>query len=387
MLNLKDKVEGVVERVSIDEIRDALERVIEGAQEKVAKRRPKTIADGFLEEISFNEKLYNHPLVGKAIKKGFTANLVQNLRKSEYYKKLNEKLNDVLKRGVNAEDLRNIEDLVNGLRSIAIEYIVKEISEAEQGLRHLHRPGCVAKSEARNLYFPGEYYTKETLSWLAYGFFSSIAIGDNLGIYSENDKLMFNLKQLAQRLGSKFGIEPRRLGISEDEENRPYTTLLAFILWLAKRLDGGKEEEVEFKALAQSILDTLRVSTISLLFMPPEEKEKWGTVSLPRLDAFIDRWILNEESRAKIEAFRDSLKYFLDEARKAAKREGRTKELENAIDLLMNSYEALCKNLIEHGSLDFYAMRRLMDVMIDIATKYNIRAFMRPLGIIVDHPA
>jgi hypothetical protein len=120
--------------------------------------------------------------------------------------------------------------------------------------------------------------------------------------------------------------------------------------------------------------------------MPPE-KEKWGTISLPRLDVFIDRWILNEESRAKIEAFRDSLKYFVVTARKTAKRERRTKELENAIDLLMNSYEALCKNLIEHGSLDFYAMRRLMDVMIDIATKYNIRAFMRPLGIIVDYPA
>jgi len=386
MLNLKDKVEDVVERVNSDEIRGALERVIEGAQEKAAKRRSKTIADGFLEEISFNEKLYNHPLVGKAIKKGLVANLVQNLRKSEYYKKLNEKLNDVLERGVNAEDLRNIEDLVNGLRSIAIEYIVKEIGKAKQGLRHLHRPGCVAKSEARNLYFPGEHYTKETLSWLAYGFFSSITIGNNLGIYSENDKLMFDLKQLVQRFESKFEIEPSRLGISEDEKNRLYTTFLAFILWLAKKLSAGREEEeVEIKALAQSILDNLRVSTISLLFMPPE-KEKWGTVSLPRLDVFIDRWILNEESRAKIEAFRDSLKDFVETARKTAKRERRTKELENAIDLLMNSYEALCKNLIEHGSLDFYAMRRLLDVMIDIATNYNIRAFMRPLGIIVDYP-
>jgi hypothetical protein len=386
VLNLKDKVEGVVDRVNSDEIRSALERVIEGAQEKAAKGRPKTIADGFLEEISFNEKLYNHPLVGKAIKKGFIANLRQNLRKSEYYKKLDEKLNDVLKRGVNAEDLRNIEDLVNDLRSIAIEYIVKEISEAEQGLRHLHRPGCVAKSEARNLYFPGEHYTKETLSWLAYGFFSSITIGDNLGIYSESDKLMFDLKQLARRFKSKFKIESSMLGISEDEEDRPYATLLAFILWLAKKLSTGREEEVEIKALAQSILDNLRVSTISLLFMPPQ-KEKWGTISLPRLDMFIDRWILNEESRAKIEALRDALQRFVAVARKTAERERRVKELENAIDLLMNSYEALCKNLIEHGSLDFYAMRRLVDVIIDVATKYDIRAFLGPLGTVVDRPA
>lgn len=383
MLDLKNKIDDVVERTDIDKIRNALERVIERVQKNVAEEKPKTIADVFLkEELGFYRKLRGN-LVGKAIDIG---NLSKSVKRSECYKKLNERLNDVLKRGVKVEDLKNIEDLVNCLRSVAIEYITEKIGEAEQGLRHFHRPGCVAKSEARNLYFPGEDYKKETLSWLAYGFFSSVTIGDNLGIYSEDDKLMFNLEQLAQRLEkSKFGIEPSRLGISEYEENRPYATLLAFILWLAK-LGVRREEGEEIKAFAQSILDDLRVSAISLLFMPPE-KEKWGTVSLPRLDVFIDRWILNEESRAKIEAFRDSLKYFLDEARKAAKREGRTKELENAIDLLMNSYEALCKNLIEHGSLDFYAMRRLMDVMIDIATKYNVRAFMRPLGIIVDHPA
>ncbi|MEG9194753.1 MAG: hypothetical protein V6S10_05465 [Candidatus Methanoglobus sp.] len=163
MLNLKDKVEDIVERIRIDEIRSALERVIERAQEKVAKKRPKTIADVFLEEISFNEKLYSHSLVEKAIKKGFVANLSKNLRKSEYYKKLSERLNDVLKQGVKVEDLKNIEDLVNGLRSVAIEYIVEKIGEAEQGLRRFHRPSCIAKSEARNLYFPGEDYKKEVL--------------------------------------------------------------------------------------------------------------------------------------------------------------------------------------------------------------------------------
>jgi len=374
MLNLRDKVEKVSEEISIDEIQRALERIIEEAQGKVTKGN---IAYNLLKEIDFNRKLRSHPLVWKAIDIG---NLIQDVRRSEYYKKLDEKLNDILKRGAEVEDLREIKNLVDGLRNRAIDYIVKKISEAEQGLRHFHRPGCIAKSEGRNLYFPGEDYTKESLSWLAYGFFSSIAFGDSIGIYSENDRLMFDLKQLTRRFGSKFRIEPGILGISKDEKDRPYAALLAFILWLVKKLSD--EEEVEIKALVQSILDNLRVSTISLLFMPPK-KEKWSTINLPRLDTFIDEWILNKRSRAKIEALRDTLKNFVAVARRTAKRKERIREVENAIDLLISSYETLCKNLIEHGSLDLYAMRKLMNVIIDIAIKYDIKTFLRPLGLVV----
>ena len=70
-------------------------------------------------------------------------------------------------------------------------------------------------------------------------------------------------------------------------------------------------------------------------------------------------------------------------ARRTAKRKERIREVENAIDLLISSYETLCKNLIEHGSLDLYAMRKLMNVIIDIAIKYDIKTFLRPLGLVV----
>jgi hypothetical protein len=192
---------------------------------------------------------------------------------------------------------------------------------------------------------------------------------------------MLDLKQLAlQGFGSRFRIEPRELKISRDEENCPYAALLAFLLWLVEELLST--DKAEIKALIESILNNLRVSTISLFFMPPEE-EKWSTISLPRLDIFIDRWILSEESRAKIKALRDTLNNFIAAARRAAKREGKVREVENTIDLLMNNYEAFCRSLIEHGILDFYAMRRLMDVIIDVATKYDLRAYLRPLGSVV----
>jgi mRNA-degrading endonuclease YafQ of YafQ-DinJ toxin-antitoxin module len=384
MSSLKDKLEEVIEEIRIDEIQKVLEKALEEKEEEQIKKRTakgklRTIADNFLEETGFNRKLRAHPLIGKAINMG---NLTQSIRRSEYYKKLNEKLSDISKRGARLEDLKEIKSLVDCLRNKAVEYVVEvEVSRAEQGLRHIHAPGSVAKSEGRNLYLPGEEYSRRLLNKLASRICSSIALGDSLGIFSENDKLMLDLKQLAlQGFGSRFRIEPRELKISRDEENRPYAALLAFLLWLVEELLST--DKAEIKALIESILNNLRVSTISLFFMPPEE-EKWSTISLPRLDIFIDRWILSEESRAKIKALRDTLNNFIAAARRAAKREGKVREVENTIDLLMNNYEAFCRSLIEHGILDFYAMRRLMDVIIDVATKYDLRAYLRPLGSVV----
>jgi len=383
MSSLKSKLEEVIEEISIDEVLRALEKAVEEKEEERIKKRTvkgksRTIVDSFLEELGFNRKLRNHPLTGKTIDVG---NLTQSIRRSEYYKKLNEKLSDISRRGARTEDLKEIKSLVDSLRNEAIEYIVKVASKAEQGLRHIHAPGSVAKSEGRNLYLPGEEYSTELLSRLASRVCGSITLGDSLGIFSENDKLMFELKQLAlQGFGSKFKIEPRKLRISRDEENRPYSALLAFLLWLVE--ERLSTEKAEIKALIDSILNDLRTSTISLFFMPPQ-KEKWGTINLPRLDIFIDRWILSEESRAKIKSLRDALNNFATAARGAAEKEGKEGEVKNAIDLIMNNYEALCKNLIEHGTLDFYAMRRLMDVIIDVATKYDLRAYLRSLGSVV----
>jgi hypothetical protein len=370
MSNLKGQLEKVIEEVSSDEVRGALERIIERRPRKRAAKKPRSAAESLLDEINFDRRLRAHPLVGKTINQG---NLARSIKKSDHYRKLNEKLNEVLKRGSKVEDVIEIKNILDGLRSKAIDYIVEvEVSRAEQGLRRIHSPGSVAKSEGRNLYFPGEKYTEETLRWLASRVCSSITLGDSLGIYSENENLMSELEQLAvQMFKSTFKIEPEELEISRDEANCPYASLLALVLWLAKEL---RTEEAEVKALAQSILSNLRTSVVTLFFMPPE-KERWSTIGLPRLDVFIDRWILNEESRKKVEALRDELKRFITAVRKVA-----GMEAENAVDLLMSNYEALCRRLIEHGSLDFYAARRLVDVMVNLAAKYDLRMYLRPLG-------
>jgi hypothetical protein len=383
MSDLKSILKENIEDVSIDEIRRALEDMIEDQRKKAAKKEAAALVDNFLDEIEFNRKLLSHPILMKVINR---ANLSNHIKRTECYARLDDKLKDVLSQGTKIEDIKEIKYLLDCLKGKAIEYIVEvEASKAEQGMRHIHAPGSVARSEGRNLYFPGEEYTREGLNWLASKLCGSIAIGDNLGVFSENNELMLKLKQLVsyKELGTKLTIDPRKLEIKRDEMNYPYATLLAFILWLRKQL--SIEENVEIKALIQSILDDLRVSTLNLFFVPPPEKykHKWSTISLPRLDIFIVKWILDEKSRNIIENFREALADFITEARNASKRKKKGRELENVIDLLMNNYDFICKSLIEHGILDTYAARKIIDIVIDIATKYDIRRTYLPLGMLV----
>jgi hypothetical protein len=371
----RSKLEKVVEEISVYEIQDALKRVI--------VEKPKDIVRDFLREINFSGKICAHPLIRSAVN---IPNMMKskNVKGSEYYKKLNDKLIRILKEGMKAEDIIEIKDLLENLKNKAIDYITEqEVGKIEQGLRHIHAPGSVAKSEGRNLYFPGEKYAQETLYRLASRLCDSIALGDSIGIYSENEDLMVRFKQLAyQKFKSKFKIElkGKDLDISEDEANYPYAVLLGFTFWLAKLL--LIEEEHEIRALVQSILDYLKTSAISLFFMPPE-KEKWSTINLPRLDIFIDKWVLNEESRDKIETLRSELKHFITDARRKAKREGEVKEIENTIDLLMNNYDAFCHRLIEYGDLDLYALRGMMDIIVDLGTKYGLKMYLKPLGSVI----
>jgi hypothetical protein len=374
-------LEDIIKRIGADEIRRALEHIIE--------ERPKNVVEGFLEEVGFSKsgiRSCNHPLVRKAIDWGTFARKVKAL---EPYNKLNRKLTEIFERGLEVEDIAEVRELLNDLRGQLIDYIItKEIRGAEKGLRHIHAPGSVAKKEGRNFYLPGEKYTDDMLYRLASRLLNSISLGDVLGIYSESGNLMLGLRQLAaQKFGSKLRVEPEDLGIYENEAIRPYAALLGLIFWLMKEL--MVEEELELKSLIQSILSELRVAPICLFFMPSERggrgKERWSTIYLPRLDIFLDRWIFDEKARKKIEDLRDELKKFIAAAYRAARREKKISEVKNTIDLLMDNYDAFCRRLMEHGSLDLYAIRKMMDIIVDLATKYGLRMYLRPLGSILSH--
>jgi hypothetical protein len=365
----KSKLEKITEEVSISEIQSALERIFE--------EKPSNITERFLREINFSGKLRIHPLIGKAIDLG---NIMRDVRGSETYKRLNEKLIEILKRQVEKEDIADIKNLLEELRDRVIDYVVKQAGKVEQGLRHIHAPGSVARKEGRNLYF-GERFTQEVLYKLTSRLCDSIALGDTLGIYSEDESFMLDLKQIASLdFKCPFKIELEGLGAYEYEANHPYAVFLKFILWLMSKFDV--EENFEKKKLVISILNGLKTSAISLFFMPPD-REKWCTIVLPRLDIFIERWIQNKESRIRIEVLVSGLHNFIRAAIREARKKRESEKVRNIIDLLMNNYEVFCRRLIEHGALDFYAIRNMMDIIVDLSTRYDLKLGLKPLGLLI----
>ena len=51
----------------------------------------------------------------------------------------------------------------------------------------------------------------------------------------------------------------------------------------------------------------------------------------------------------------------------------------------MSNYEAFCRRLIEHGNIDLYAIRRLMDIIVDLGTRYNLKIYLGPLGSVIGY--
>jgi hypothetical protein len=97
---------------------------------------------------------------------------------------------------------------------------------------------------------------------------------------------------------------------------------------------------------------------------------------------FIDKWIINKEARYELKAFRNEIVRFVVNARKAARRKGKMEEADKSIELLMNYYEMLIQSLIVNGSVDFYALRRLIDLIIEISNKYDVRTYLKPLSLV-----
>jgi len=360
---IKNRLAEVCEKISVSEIEDALQSLKDKGTED--------IVENFLQQIT--NKLSQHPIIGKAVKP-YLSHAKRHLRETEYYKELTEKIIKILKEEATPQDLIQIKKCLDNLRDELIDYLTDLVCDVKKGLRHIHAPGSVATTEGMNLYF-GEEYTQETLCRLALRVCGSIALGNYLGLYSEDDILMLSLKQLIiQHFKSSFKIGLKYINVYENEADRPYALLLGFIIWLSKKF-----EEEPLKPSIQPILEGFKKSSLILFYLPPQT-EKWCTIGLPRLDSFINNWILDEERRMKIEKLRGELNNFILNLKKRSKARTVGKEVEKDIEFIMNNYEAFCKTLIEEGILDFYAMRRVIDVLIELTSNYDLRIFLATLG-------
>jgi hypothetical protein len=356
---LKDALKNIIENITVKEIESTIEKII--------KEKPSNPAEEFIKRVRLQDKIGTHPLLRKVLDLG---NLAQSIKRSSSYNDLNRKLLDIIHRGKpEIADISEIQGIIVKLIDSALDFIVKQACEAEKGLRNIHLPGSVARTEALNLYFPGEKYTTEKLSELTLKLCNSIAIGKSLGLFSENLELMKELRQLSsQYFGKPYKIDNLEdLDISEYESNYPFATLLGFLMWLAMKYDQTVGDERE---LLNSILNELKKSSIILYFIPGGEREKWGTISVPNLDAFINNWLLDRNNRNSIQDLRKSINSIINVVKKAGK--DRTK-LNNITQILMNYYEPLCQRLIYYGDLDLYAVRRILDIIIELSAEYELR--------------
>jgi hypothetical protein len=356
---LKDALKNIIENITVKEIESTIEKII--------KEKPSNPAEEFIKGVGLQDKIGTHPLLRKVLDLG---NLARSIRRSSSYNDLNRKLLDIIHRGKpKIADISEIQGIIVKLIDSALDFIVKQACEAEKGLRNIHLPGSVARTEALNLYFPGEKYTTEKLSELTLKLCNSIAIGKSLGLFSENLELMKELRQLSsQYFGKPYKIDNLEdLDISEYESNYPFTTLLGFLMWLVMKYDQTVGDERE---LLNSILNELKKSSITLYFIPGGEREKWGTISVPNLNAFINNWLLDRNNRNSIQDLRKAINSIINVVKKAGK--DRTK-LNNITQILMNYYEPLCQRLIYYGDLDLYAVRRILDIIIELSAEYDLR--------------
>jgi hypothetical protein len=365
--HFKNRLRNITEEVSSNEIMEALEEIV--------KEKPDDPVNQFLKSIDFWGKLKIHPLVKKAIDWLGTA---RDYKKLDAYAKLRERVVKIMERDiVNLKDVSEVRVSLNELKDEILDYLSERYGNIKQGLRHIHAPGSDAKSEGINLYFPGEMYTQETLYRLALKLCSSIVIGDSIGIYSDDEDLMSKLRQIT--IGSGFGYEfkvgPEELNINEYEVEHPYIVFLKFIFYLREKVDV--EESIDKKLLLQSILEKLKYSPVSIFFMP-EGRERWCTITLPRLDLFIGRWI-EGDSRKNLESLIENIDNFVKNIIKESKKRKEYEKVKNAIDLLMDYYEILCRKLIEYGIPEYYATRNMMDLILDLGIKYDVKVYLKPI--------
>jgi len=370
MSNSRDVLLKSLEEITGSIYMEDIEQMISKTREKKSKKDKET--DEILDIIS--ERLKSHPLIKKVIDQG---NISRYIRRSDNYKKLKKLLESKQGQDLSPVEMNEAKRLMQRILDDVKQYIVNQAIKAEQGLRRMHSPGSVAKSEAMNLYFSGEKYSENILTDLASKLYSSIALGDSVGIYTEDEELLENLRQLiAQKFDrrARYKISADKLGISDYESKYPFSTFLGFLFWLMDYYDQAGGDE---KNLLTSIIDGFKRSSVTIYFMP-SEKEKWRIINVPRLEIFIDIWMLNRDNRTTLREFKDELINTIKRARGKAQKD-KTK-IDKVADIIMNNYEIFCQRLITYGDLDLYALRRIIDIVIDLDSNYDIGLNLSKLG-------
>ncbi len=359
----------VIEPISGENIKKALSSM----RERI-RRGKKVSIDLFLNEVGFGSSSCKHPIVRKCVDWG---NLTRDYKKTNIYKELTAMVSKVVTTDVpTPADIIRIRGLLEKLRFHIIHRIARLHGEHSKGLRPLHAPGSVTYGEARNLYF-GEQYDQAELYRLASRLCKSIAIGNTLSVYSDDEELMSSLREiLASYLQSGISMEPAIIGASTLEVDKPFAVTMKFLLWIKEK--SLSEQDSEKRRVLNKIVDRLKRASVTIFFAPGREKAKWRTLFIPRLDLFFTSWLDNDKRRQLLRNLIDSIINSSERIVRAASRRGQRAKVRRQIELVMHYYEMLCERLLEFGVIDYQSARNIVNLLTELAMQYDVKLSLTP---------
>ena len=309
-----------------------------------------------------------HPILRKLINKtGIIGNLSNALRKDKELTEYIEQLVNILKKqqGVSQDVNVILTKMRKRIKDLTIKFIITSATDSKKkyDLRPLNIPGSLARSEIPNLYYASEKYDEKEKILLFYYLLDSIILTRNFLIrfYGE---LHEHLKHI---IYSRFSpIEPldEFIGINNWEREYPYIALIRFIVWLYEDV-LNLEKTGEYKEL----LELLRNGS-GVIYVITDNKEEWRVEAFPQLTVFIDKWILDRHNRTRLDRM---FKVFSAIVRTAYRKSKMKKKVSDEATILYNYLEIVARMLMFHGTIEWEAFRKALDIASSISLEYEIR--------------
>ncbi|MCS7102303.1 MAG: hypothetical protein NZ992_00280 [Candidatus Korarchaeum sp.] len=279
-------------------------------------------------------------------------------------KKLNEidqrAIIDAVSSGSLKTALDSAEKFLDEVKKRTVDFMLAKVKEGDD-LRPMMMPGSVGRNEIPNLYLRKESYSRADRVRLTLQLVKSIGIGSSASVYFEGDFQDFLENLIRKKFNKGYNyLEARDLKAGEREMSQPFVLLLRLLIWIYEQLKEVDENIEKLK------------SSSGIIYFVPEDSERYNAFRFPQLNRFIETW-LKDDSR------REALKSMLDSIASSSRRD--IAEVE--VDLIYHNLNLLAYSLIETCSVDWGSLRRILDSLITLSDKRDLRinlGFVRKLG-------
>jgi len=266
---------------------------------------------------------------------------------------------DAVLSGDNKLALKLADDLLTKVKQEALDMLLERAEEGDD-IRPMMMPGSVGRSEIPNLYIGEEKYSETDRMRLSLQLVKSIGVGNSASVYFEGGFQEY-LRYLVRKKFDKNYIEASNLEAGNREMKQPFVMLMRLLIWIYEQLieeDRAKIEELK--------------SSSGVIYFVPEDSERYNAFYFPQLNRFVVTWLQDDLKRGALKSMLNSIAYL-----------SRQKEVdESSLEVIYNNLNLLAYSLIETSSVEWEPLRRIVDSLIDIFDKLDLRvdlSFVRRL--------